>query len=156
SLDTTFYYVLRHDQAVPATPGFTANGRGRSYGMELILKHEFTERFFGWIAYTLSRAEQTADTVNGTGGGGMMGTLQMPGANIQTWYPTAFDQTHNLNAVASYVWRAWRFGTRFRYVTGSPSTPLMEGAYDADNGMYACRQGPLNSTRQPTFNQLDF
>jgi TonB family protein len=154
TLDTTFYYVRRHDQAVPATPGFTATGRGRSYGMELILKHEFTERFFGWIAYTLSRAEQTADTVNGTGMGNM-GTLQMPGSNSQTWYPTAFDQTHNLNVVASYVWRAWRFGTRFRYVTGTPDTPLMEGVYDADKGLYACREGALNSTRKPTFNQLD-
>jgi TonB family protein len=156
SLDTTFYYVRRHDQAVPATPGFTATGRGRSYGMELILKHEFTERFFGWLAYTLSRAEQSADSVNGVGGGNGMGSLQMPGSNTQTWYPTAFDQTHNLNVVGSYVWRAWRFGTRFRLVTGSPSTPLLEGAYDADKGMYACRQGALNSTRQPTFNQLDF
>jgi TonB family protein len=155
TLDTTFYYVRRHDQAVPATPGFTPTGKGRSYGMELILKHDFTERFFGWIAYTLSRAEQTAETVNGTGNGAGMGTLQMPGSNTTTWYPTAFDQTHNVNVVASYVWRAWRFGTRFRYVTGSPSTPLLEGVYDADKGRYACQEGALNSTRQPTFNQLD-
>ena len=32
--------------------------------MELILKHEFTERFFGWIAYTLSRSEQTVYAFN--------------------------------------------------------------------------------------------
>jgi TonB family protein len=156
SLDTTFYFVRRHDEPVPATPGFTASGKGRSYGMELILKHEFTERFFGWIAYTLARSEQSADSVNGVGGGNGMGTLQMPGATQAAWYPTAFDQTHNLNVVGSYVWRAWRFGTRFRYVTGSPSTPLYEGTYDADKGTYVCREGPLNSTRQPTFNQLDF
>ena len=32
--------------------------------MELILKHEFTERFFGWLAYTLSRSEQTVYALN--------------------------------------------------------------------------------------------
>src|SRR5262249_11460973 len=39
---------------------------------------------------------------------------------------------------------------------GAPDTPLMEGAFDADSGTYACRAGPTNSTRKPTFQQLDF
>jgi TonB family protein len=62
SLDTTLYYVRRHDLPLPPTP-YTPDGRGRSYGMELILKHEFTDRFYGWLAYTLSRSEQTAYSV---------------------------------------------------------------------------------------------
>jgi hypothetical protein len=156
SLDTTFYYLRRHDEAVPVVGGFAPTGRGRSYGMELILKHAFTERFFGWIAYSLSRAEQTVYTVNGPSTSNMgMGTLQMPGAQSVTWYPTDFDQTHNLIAIGSYAFHAWRFGTRFRLVTGNPETPVFEGPYDADSGMYACRQGPTNSARKPTFNQLD-
>ena len=154
SLDTTFYYVRRHDEPVAAAGGgFVPEGRERSYGMELILKHEFTQRFFGWIAYTLSRSEQTAATV----GNGMnnQGTLQTPGAQTDTWYPTAFDQTHNLIFVGSYAWKAWRFGSRFRFVTGTPTTPTLEGPYNADTGTYACRQGPTNSARNPTFDQLD-
>ncbi|HSZ82021.1 MAG TPA: TonB family protein [Polyangia bacterium] len=155
SLDTTFYYVRRHDEPVSdAGGGFSPTGRERSYGMELILKHEFTDRFFGWIAYTLSRSEQTANTVNGTSGNQGAGTLQT-GASTTTWYPTDFDQTHNLILVGSYAWRAWRFGTRFRLVTGTPTTPMLEGPYDADSGMYACRSAPTNSARNPTFNQLD-
>jgi TonB family protein len=156
TLDTTFYYVARHNQPVPAPGGgFTASGRERAYGMELILKHEFTERFFGWIAYTLARAEQTAYSVNGAAFSNQgMGSLQT-GAQGTTWYPTDFDQTHNLIAVGSYAWRAWRFGTRFRVVSGTPETPVSEGAYDADMGVYACRQGPTNSARKPTFNELD-
>ncbi len=155
SLDTTFYYVRRHNEPVSdAGGGFSPTGRERSYGMELILKHEFTDRFFGWIAYTLSRSEQTANTVNGTSGNQGAGTLQT-GAQSTTWYPTDFDQTHNLILVGSYAWRAWRFGTRFRLVTGTPTTPMLEGPYDADSGAYACRSAPTNSARNPTFNQLD-
>jgi TonB family protein len=155
SLDTTFYYVRRHDEAVNANPGFAATGRDRSYGMELILKHEFTERFFGWISYTLSRAEQAAYTVNGaTSSAAGAGALQT-GATDRTWYPTDYDETHNLIFVGSYAWKAWRFGTRYRFVTGTPDTPTREGVYDADSGTYACREGAVNSIRKPTFSQLD-
>jgi TonB family protein len=155
TLDTTFYWVQRHNQPVAVVGGFEPSGRERSYGMELILKHEFTERFFGWIAYTLSRSEQTAYAVNGASTSNMgMGTLQT-GAQSTVWYPTDFDQTHNLILVGSYTWGAWRFGTRFRYVTGTPDTLMYEGVYDADAGLYACRQAPTNSSRKPTFNQLD-
>jgi outer membrane receptor protein involved in Fe transport len=152
SLDTTFYYVRRHDLPVPPPP-FTADGRGRSYGMELIVKHEFTERFFGWLAYTLSRSEQTAYAVNSpmlSGPG-----LQDPNAAKVTWFPTDFDQTHNLIVVGSYKLGAWQVGGRFRLVSGAPDTPMREGAFDADTGRYACTTAPTNSARKPTFHQLD-
>jgi TonB-dependent receptor-like protein len=155
SLDATVYYVLRHNEPVTLASGIAPIGRERSYGMELILKHEFTERFFGWIAYTLSRAEQTAYSVNGASTSNQgLGSLQT-GAQTAVWYPTDFDQTHNLTIVASYAYHAWRFGTRFRLVTGTPDTPMSEGTYDADAGLYACREAPTNSARKPTFNQLD-
>jgi len=155
TLDTTFYYVERHNEPVAVAGGFAPTGRQRSYGMELILKHEFTQRFFGWIAYTLARAEQTAYAVNGASTSSQgMGALQT-GAQGAVWYPTDFDQTHNLIVVGNYNWRAWQFGTRFRLVTGSPDTPMSEGTYDADAGVYACAQAPTNSARRPTFHQLD-
>jgi hypothetical protein len=136
-------------------PPFTSGGEGRSYGMELILKHEFTERFFGWIAYTLSRSEQTVYAVNAPMQQGMDGTLQDPTKTTVKWFPTDYDQTHNLIAVASYALKKWRFGARFRLVSGAPETPMLEGAYDAEQGMDVCRTGPTNSIRKPTFHQLD-
>ena len=57
--------------------------------------------------------------------------------------------------VGSYRWQAWRFGTRFRYVTGSPTTTSSEGYYDSDAGQYVCRQSPPNTAREASFNQLD-
>jgi TonB family protein len=154
SLDATAYLVYRYDEPVPVPgmPPFTPTGEQRSYGLELILKHEFTERFYGWLAYTLSRSEETATPVGGptTASPDMSLTSTSP-----TWSPTAFDQTHNLILVASYKLNAWRFGTRFRVVTGSPTTAQEEGYYDADTGQYVCKQAPANGLREPTFNQLD-
>jgi len=154
TLDATLYYVRRHDLPVPPPP-FTSDGRGRSYGMELILKHDFTERFYGWLAYTLSWSEQTVYAVGAPMGNDM--NVQDPNAPRQaTWFPTDFDQRNNLIAVASYALQKWRLGARFRLVSGAPTTPMTEGAFDADAGMDVCRAGPTNSARKPTFNQLDF
>jgi len=155
SLDTTFYFVRRHDLPVPPAP-FSPDGKGRSYGMELILKHEFTERFYGWLAYTLSRSEQTTYAVNAAmtqPPGGLVTGMPM---STPQYFPTDFDQTHNLILVASYKLRNWRLGARYRLVSGAPDTPLYPGAFDADSAMYACRAGPTNSTRKPIFSQLDF
>src|SRR5262249_24604177 len=90
TLDTTLYYVRRHDLTVPPPP-FTSDGRGRSYGLELILKHDLTERFYGWISYTLSRSEQTVYAVNAPMGNDM--NVQDPNApRMATWFPTDSDQ----------------------------------------------------------------
>src|SRR6185503_2212204 len=156
TLDFTGYLVQRYDIPVPVAgmPPFQPDGKQRSYGIEVILKHAFTERFYGWLAYTLSKSEETAVGVGGasTADPNMLGD---PDAVKPAWTPTAFDQTHNLIMVGSYRWKAWRFGTRFRVVTGSPSTVMSEGTYDADQGQYVCRQSAPNTAREPTFNQLD-
>jgi hypothetical protein len=154
SLDATAYLVYRYNEPVDVAgmPPFAPTGEQRSYGLELILKHEFTERFYGWVAYTLSRSEQTATTV---GAPSTAGFNNLQDQNAPTWTPTAFDQTHNLIVVGSYNWRFWRFGSRFRLVTGSPTTAQQEGYYDADTGQYVCRQAPVNGAREPTFNQMD-
>ena len=40
-------------------PEYTSNGKGRSYGVELLLRHKLTKNFFGWIAYS-SRGPSSA------------------------------------------------------------------------------------------------
>ena len=47
-----------------------------------------------------------------------------------------FDQTHNLNMVASYQYERWTFSSRFRPTTGNPRTPVTGSVYDADNDVY--------------------
>lgn len=139
-----FYKDLR-DIVVSQFDASSENGRnyvnlgsGRTYGTELLLRFKPGGRFFGWVAYTLSRSERR-DT------------------SADDYYRYDYDQTHNLVALGSYkLGRGWQLGARFRYVTGSPYTPELGGTMDYDAGSYAPVTSPLrNSARLPAFHQLD-
>jgi len=136
-----FYKGL--DDLVMQTPsadgGMTyANiGDGRVVGAETLLRYKPDERFFGWVAYTLSRSTRH----NG------------PGEPERLF---EYDQTHILTVLGSYsLGRGWQLGARFRLVSGNPYTPCLGGVLNAANGTYNCRSGPLLSQRVPAFNQLD-
>jgi TonB family protein len=76
--------------------------RGRSYGLEVLLRRRVSDGLFGWISYTLSRSER-------------LGT--------QGWQLFDFDRLHVFNAVAGIrLPRNWEFGTRVLYQTGTPLT----------------------------------
>jgi TonB family protein len=151
SLDATAYYVRRHDLPVrssrmDASGGverYSSEGRGRSYGLEVLLKHQLTRNFFGWIAYTLSRSEQ------------ILRIPQDPNEPLPPFRPTQFDQTHNLIVVASQRFGAWELGARFRLVSGIPETPVVGGFYDTDYNDWDPVNGEPLSIRRQTFHQLD-
>ncbi len=160
SLNATGYYIRRHDLSVATDRShregdklvfdrLANEGRGRSYGLELLLRHAVTRHFFGWISYTLSRAEENVTPVNSP-----RSSMVHPDRDT-SYNPTAFDQTHNLIVVASYKLGGWELGTRFRLVTGVPETPIEGGIYDADFDGYTPLQGAFASTRRQTFHQLD-
>ena len=69
--------------------------------------------------------------------------------------PAEFDQTHSLNLIFGYELDRWSFGSRFRYVTGNPITPVVASVYDADNDVYIPIRGPAFSQRVQDFYQLD-
>jgi len=116
-------------------------GSGRSYGSEFLLRYKPGNggRFFGWVAYTLSRSERKASDGD------------------DSYYRYDYDQTHIVTALASYkLGRGWQVGGRFRYVTGSPYTPEIGGTVDYDAGTYApVTSTSRNSRRLPAFHQLD-
>lgn len=70
-------------------------------------------------------------------------------------FPSEFDQTHNLNLIASYERSRWTYSTRLRYVTGRPFTPVESAIYDGDNDVYVPIQGEFFSERYSPFLQLD-
>ncbi|MCU0691336.1 MAG: hypothetical protein MUF54_08040 [Polyangiaceae bacterium] len=112
-------------------------GEGYVVGSELLLKYKPDERFFGWLAYTLSRSVER----------------NMPD---EAYRLTDFDQTHILTALGSYrLGRGWEFGARFRLVSGNPETPVVGSIYNANSGAYAAITGDYNSTRVSMFHQLD-
>ncbi len=148
TLDLQGFFLRRHDKA-SRTDAYTVtdeglkpqfynnDGWGRAYGMELLLKHDVTRYFYGWLSYTLSRAEEE----------------RTPGLGLS---PTAFDQTHIMNLVASFrLGRGWEVGARFRLVSGNPETPVKDGTFVADSNGYLPTLGARLSTRKPLFHQLD-
>jgi TonB family protein len=149
SLEATLYFLRRHELPLPSSrlvdgrvQRYASLGRGRSYGLELRLRHAVTEHFYGWISYTLSRSEGTT-------------SLPETGQPAPALVPTGFDQTHNFILVASRRLRAWELGVRFRLVTGIPETPIFGSTYDADFNTWDPVTGPARSHRRQTFHQLD-
>lgn len=148
NVDAQLYYLRRFQQAVltdlnkivdnELTPlRYRSDGVGYSTGLELILKHEVTKHFYGWVAYTLSLSKQQIES------GGKI--VRFP-----------FDQRHILTAVGSFRFGSgWEFGARFRLVTGRPETPVLQGAFDADKGTYQPVEGEEFSVSRQTFHQLD-
>jgi len=139
----------------PSTSGaaldYSNTGKGYVIGSELLLKYKPDERFFGWVAYTLSRSAR----------------IDAPGA---VEHLIQYDQTHILTVLGSYrLGHGWEFGARFRLVSGNLITPSVcdKSASDCDpnrtgslfhapSGVYTAI--PFSGTfteRLPLFHQLD-
>lgn len=139
-----FYKKLDHlvDQrpdAVNEQAGVTYGntGSGRIYGGELLLRYKPDARFFGWVAYTISRSERRAN-------------------DSEALHVFEYDQTHILTALGSYqLGRGWEVGARWRYVTGNPYTPVASATYDADAGSFAPVNAAPFSGRDAAFHRLD-
>lgn len=113
-------------------------GTGRAIGAETLVRYKPDDRFFGFLAYTLSRS------------------VRKDGPNEEERiFP--FDQTHILTALGSYrLGDGWEIGARYRLISGSMRTPLQYGFFDLNVGAYLPLQSyPPNSERNPLFHQLD-
>ena len=129
--------------------------RGRTYGLEVLLRRSLTKRFTGWLAYTLSRTTRSTNAprdiidlskipagttdlgaaVNAAQGRGSTGTIL-----------GEYDRTHVLNIIGALdLGAGFRFGTRFVYYTGTPYSQQI-----ADIPI-----PPYNNTRLPDFFRFD-
>ncbi len=127
--------IMVDNEEVPLR--YNNDGTGQVYGLEFLLKHRPTDHFFGWISYTLMKSAR----------------IDHPGEEERLF---DYDQTHILTIVASAVLgRGWEAGIRFRLVTGNPDTPIIDSYYNVDSDIYIPVYGRTNSTRLPTFHQLD-
>ncbi len=89
----------------PTLEGDLLEGENRAYGLELMLNKN-KGRFTGWLSYTIARTENRID-----------------GINRNDWYPTRFDQTHNLSLSTFYELNdKWSVSANFAYITGTPTT----------------------------------
>lgn len=135
-------YNLVSREAVGGRLVYSNQGSGYVIGAETLLKYNPDDRFFGWIAYTISRSVRKDG----------------PGAEEHLF---EYDQTHNFIAVGSYrLGRGWETGARFRVISGPLTTPVLAppalpALYAADAASYAQLQGRPFSSRLPLFHQLD-
>ncbi|HVI00105.1 MAG TPA: hypothetical protein VM869_15415, partial [Enhygromyxa sp.] len=134
STDVPIYYE-------DGTSGVLSSSRRRSAGLELLLRRALGQHLDGWIGYTLMWAR--ARSINDSN---------------PPWLPATFDQRHNLVLLLSATLpRGFRFGMRFRVVSGNPEAPVLAGeAVSSPEGTYYRPiRGEFGSAYQPVFHQLD-
>lgn len=112
-----------------------SRGHGEASGMNLTVSQERIYGFAGTISYALSRSVRDA-----------------PGMDEGVF---DFDQTHVLNVLLNQSIEGFDFGLRFRVASGTPRTPIVGAYYNAKDDRYEPVFGERNTTRLPTFYQLD-
>lgn len=150
--------VTRSASDTPAlAQALVQQGEGRSYGIQVLLRHELTSRFFGWVSYTLMRSERrdkcaTIENIPGATAADAPQNICHEGA----WRLFDYDQTHVATVVGSYdLGAGFEFGARFRYATGFPRTPVVGSFVSTRRDLYEPLFGAQNSIRIPAFVQLD-
>jgi len=119
------------------------SGESRSYGLEFLIRKN-TGKLTGWLAYTLSKAEQR--TEGGDAGG--------PGINNGEWYRAVHDRTHDISLTGNYkLNEKWSFGANFALQTGRPVT-YPNGQYTY-NGLSVPTFSLRNEDRLPAYHRLD-
>ncbi len=113
-------------------------GEGRAYGLE-ILTEKKKGKLTGWLSYTLARTER-----------------KIEGINASDWYPSRFDQTHNLSVSAFYdIGKRWSLSSTFTYITGTPITfptsRYEQQGYVVPHNSFDTR----NNVRVPAYHRLD-
>lgn len=119
------------------------NGKSRAYGLEFLLKKN-KGKFTGWLAYTISKAEQQTD---GNGIGGL-------GINKGKWYNTSYDRTHDVSLTGLYTLNdQWSFGTNIIYQTGRPVT-YPDAQYQYQD-LSVASFNERNANRLPAYHRVD-
>lgn len=129
------------DFGVVGNEPLDARGKGKTYGVEVLMQKRTTNNFYGILAYTFGYSKFS----NGN----------------EELIPSAWDSRHILTLFAGkYFKRNWNLGARFRMQSGIPETP-----YDLDRSalvsIWNISNGPiqnnaeLNSLRGNLSHQLD-
>jgi len=111
-------------------------GKGRAYGLEAML-HKNNGPLTGWVAYTLSWAENKID-----------------GINQNRWYTASNDRRHDISVVGMYkLSRRWELSATWVYNTGQAMT--VPGAKYEAGGDTFYYYPQRNGYRAPAYHHLD-
>jgi hypothetical protein len=113
------YYKSYYNLVVkdPSTENLGNMELGDAKGIELLLREDWGEKFFGWISYAYSKSERFGPPTN-------------------NWYTYQYDQPNILTLVASYsITPPWSFGIKLHYNSG-PLVQSLQGRYELNNVWY--------------------
>lgn len=117
------------------------DGFGFAEGVQVLLRHDLTRRFFGWVSYAYTQSKRRGSRGD--------------------FIRTSWDQPHVLSVVSSVKPTPnWIVGATFRFTSGSPFTPIFNDEkrdpdLDEDIEAEALALEP-NSGRLIHFHRLDF
>jgi len=118
---------------------YIPTGKDRSYGLELLIKHNLTKRFYGWLALTTSVSQK----------------LDL---STDKWIYQPYDLPVDGTLVASYdITPKWRVSTKTIFRSGSRLTPRILDYYDVDHDRYMAKRDSslTNSEQNPFLYQID-
>lgn len=121
-------------------------GEGRAYGLETYFQKK-TGRLTGWVSYTLGRSELKVDGINFN---------PNDPTRKGNWFPTRFNQTHNLKIAAFYeINKRWSFSADFIYTSGTPATfPTSRSVFQGIVVPYNANESRGN-VNLPDYHRLD-
>ncbi len=126
-----------------ATPQFNPRmdedfrqGKGRSYGVELMMKKS-EGRLTGWVSYTWSKSER-----------------KINGIQEKDWFLSPTDRRHDLTVVGMYnLSKRLSFSTNFTLKSGRPFTsPVLRYEYEGTVLPYYTKR---NNDQMPLYHRLD-
>ena len=119
-----------------AAEGQLIFGKGRAYGLELLLKKR-KGNLTGWISYTLAKSEKVFDEINSG-----------------SWYPARQDRTHDISLVLMYqISERINVSGSWVYYTGNATT-FPSGKYMVDGEIYNLYT-ERNGYRMPNYHRMD-
>ena len=114
------------------------SGHGRAYGAEFYLQKK-AGKLNGWLSYTLAKTE-----------------LHVNGINHDNWYPTRYDQRHNLKVAAFYdLSKRWSVSGNFVFTSGTPTTFPTSRYIVQDILIPLNAYDSRNNIRIPAYHRLD-
>ncbi len=130
-------YAKQLREMVLETPGEPPLGGvdGRAVGGELGARYRLRKVFFFWATVSANHSQRLLE-----------------GA----WIPYDWYQPLTLGLVASWTFRPdWNAGLRYRYGSGFPYTPVVDGLYQAGTDRYEPVLGERNSAWMPVYQKVD-
>lgn len=136
SMQNQIDYKDNADERSPVIETQLLYGKGRAYGLELLLKKN-QGKLTGWLGYTLSRTEK-----------------QIDGINQNKWYAARQDRTHDISIVTMYdISKRWNVSAVWVYQTGNAIT-FPSGKYEVA-GQTTWLYTERNGYRMPAYHRLD-